>query len=215
MIDDYENINDKISERKKMKNALDNLIAKSLMKLQTVIDFINIANNISGFTISIPRKTIDEIKKCIPLVKRHIINQNTETNKFNELDKLVEKLSLQLQNDWNVFYSNRAQDLLQSLRVIKPLLPDPETAEIVEKAVSDFGSKWTMSANDLQNFLMAVQRGEQLIGLMTFTDEDIGKFLMLISSGNATINDLTDKVMEWIENNKLKHRIAITFKNNV
>lgn len=130
-----------------------------------------------------------------------------ERDRFEETRKMLDRLNRKLDEQWTLFYKNKAGDVLSLLRIIKQV--EPNETERLERRINDFKNFCT----DLSpmEFCKAVDDANELLIRTEIGDKNVKVFLEKIRNRSATLDDITPEVKQWIDKNSLRRRIRISF----
>ena len=126
---------------------------------------------------------------------------------LSEAEKLFKEIQADIRKEWKAHYSAITAAVLGTLKVIKGIDKDR-----VEKCLNDIKSaeQWQNDKNYLIDLSSAMERSESLIQNLNM-DQEIVSFLKKMNLGKATVSDLNEKVLYWIQKEQLSDRIKLSF----
>ena len=112
-----------------------------------------------------------------------------------------------IKKDWSKHYSTYTISTVNTLKVIRGI-----AAEKVGKCTIDINAaeSWTTDVSILSKLKIAMDTADTLIKSLDM-DQDTVTFLTKMTSGEATLLDLNDNVLNWIKKESLQSIIKLTF----
>lgn len=125
-----------------------------------------------------------------------------------ESENIVAKLS----NEWYQYIKDKNAPIVDSLNILK-LVAESSKQIAIRNLQSDIKKceTWPINSDLLENYFAACEKAEEYRESMNFDDE-IEDFLRKVSLKNATLLDITPKVMEWIEKEGFMEKIGLSIK---
>lgn len=125
-----------------------------------------------------------------------------------ESENIVAKLS----NEWYQYIKDKNAPIVDSLNILK-LVAESSKQIAIRNLQSDIKKceTWPINSDLLENYFAACEKAEEYRESMNFDDE-IEDFLRKVSMKNATLLDITPKVMEWIEKEGFMEKIGLSIK---
>ena len=117
----------------------------------------------------------------------------------------------QTKREWARFYPGFVSSICNTLRIIQKI--DPEQ---VTKCRDDIqaAERWQNNGSDLlqlKTLSAALKRSNDSIQRLNMNQE-ITVFLSKIASNTATLNDLSENILNWIHNEQLSDKIRLSFR---
>lgn len=117
----------------------------------------------------------------------------------------------QTKREWARFYPGFVSSICNTLRIIQKI--DPEQ---VTKCLDDIqaAERWQNNGSDLlqlKTLSAALKRSNDSIQRLNMNQE-ITVFLSKIASNTATLNDLSENILNWIHNEQLSDKIRLSFR---
>lgn len=194
------------ADTKKQANADYNL-KQLVLKLQKIVREISLAVDNSDFRPSI--NIVSSLKSFISSCDR-IMQADTANKATNEyISERIKKLDEDLGKEWSKYYSEVTDDILNLLGTIKSILFDENKAVYAINKIKKAAS-WNHSVDNYNYLNQGLKEAEQILNDLDLDkNSSILTFLKLISDGNATIKDLTDEILAWIEKENLADKMQI------
>lgn len=123
-----------------------------------------------------------------------------------------DSIAAKLSSEWEQYIKERNAPILDSLNILRQVAESSK-----QMAIRNLQSEikkcetWPINSDLLENYYEACEKADEYRQSMSFDDE-IEDFLRKVSSKNATLADITPKVMEWIEKEKFKGKIGLSIK---
>ena len=126
---------------------------------------------------------------------------------LSECDKLFKEIQADIKKEWKLHYSAITAAVLGTLKVIKGIDKDR-----VERCLEDIkaAEQWQADKKIFIDLASALERSDVLIQDLNM-DQEIIAFLKKMNLGKATVSDLNEKVLSWIQKEALSDRIKISF----
>lgn len=117
----------------------------------------------------------------------------------------------QTKREWAKFFPDFVSSICNTLRIIQKI--DPEQ---VSKCLDDIqaAERWQNNGSDLQQLKTlsaALKRSNDSIQRLNMNQE-ITAFLSKIASNTATLNDLSENILNWIQHEQLSDKIRLSFR---
>lgn len=124
--------------------------------------------------------------------------------------RMLKPIQEQIKKEWGQFYPTLAGAICNTLRIIQKIDP-PE----INKLLHDIQEAAEWQNNDLDLVRLgklseALMESKSFIARLAL-DQEVTRFLTKVSSGTASLSDLTDRILEWIKKENLTERIKISF----
>ena len=169
----------------------------------------NAAKKYFGFEIpseliSTIKEMSDNVSKCIEQ-KRVVVN---ELSFHSNLKNIMSSIS----KKWDEFFENNSKSILDNLSVLYQVSDTSERNKIstLRKDINSC-QKWPITDEACLRYINAKDASCQLFSSIDF-DEQIKNFLKKVSSKTATLSDITDPILKWIEKENLADKIVLSIK---
>lgn len=183
-----------------------NTFFDSLDNFELYIKFYLLA--LEKFEIVFSESTVNQIKECIEQCNynfEHHTVKNAES--FKRKTKIVNDT---IQKEWNDFAANKDNELIEQMTVLKTV--SKKQRQIQEIIASLNGIKeGLLSTEKYQKYYLGKQEAEKMLSDVHF-DSEIEDFLKKISKKEATLLDLNETILNWIKEENLLKKIALSIK---
>ena len=97
---------------------------------------------------------------------------------------------------------------ISSMRTYLPFCPNPDEMNKIIGLLEKYLNNSPENARTVENIYKEVQKGEKIVNDISLTEER-RKFLDKIAKGNATLDDLTPEILQWIRDLEFTNRIKL------
>lgn len=118
-----------------------------------------------------------------------------------------EEINEKLKIEWPSHYASLTNATFSTLEAIKDI--NPKDVETCLKKITS-AKEWDLDVKRYERLTDGLNEANHLIVGLGLDDE-ILSFLQNTNSGKATLADLNEKVLAWIQNEGLENRIRISF----
>ena len=155
----------------------------------------------------LPEGIADKLDTLLGQLRKTIEGGCADQECVAEAEKLFKEIQTDIRKEWKTHYNAITAAILGTLKVIKSIDKDR-----VEKCLNDINSaeQWQNDKNYLVDLFSAMKRSESLIQNLNM-DMEIISFLKKMNLGKATVSDLNEKVLYWIQKEQLSDRIKLSF----
>lgn len=149
---------------------------------------------------------------CSIMESTKLIFDNQLVTHLESFKKDSENIVIKLSSEWDQYIKDKSAPVLDSLNILK-LVSESSRQIAIRNLQSDIKKceTWPINSDLLENYFAACEKAEEYRESMNFDDE-IEDFLRKVSLKNATMADITQKVMEWIEKEGFKNKIGLIIK---
>ena len=211
VIEQYSDLQTRASQKRQLKSSIDTLQNSMVQMSQIVKQFQILKKANTGFEPTFDASTMARIRKVVQDCKTGVAKQNIRLDNLTEFSQLTVQMQEHLKSTWLAYVKIASHELIQSLKVMTPLLPNPERAKQIHQSLTNASEKWPVGTADLVTFVNNTNEGRNLIASLD-VNKEVRKFLDLVVAGNATITDLNDQVLVWIRTHKLQTKMTIGFR---
>lgn len=156
----------------------------------------------------------DEVKECFNQYKNSFMslleslnNDNANNQAFLALKSLNNNFERILNLAWGTYIANKIGGTYKTLNLFRDFIAREEYNDISRNYSNILSS--SPNKKTLQDIVEFLAVGDRIIASMN-ADEDIIKFIVKVSSGVATLNDVSDKVLKWFKEHNYTNKIKIT-----
>lgn len=209
-IDDMNDIQQLEQAAKDSKNQerLDSSFAAAVNENHKVV--VSIAKAISYLRFTPSKELKFQMLRTLTDSMDSIAKGTVQDSKIRFLSGQTKALKGNVESEWTVFYAGIANRRISTLTTIQNITPDPaKTGYAITKMKNGSAINYSDTSN-LRLMSEGVRDADTILGSMGLTEE-ILQFLNKVSSRKATILDLTDSVIQWIQNENLTSKFVIGF----
>lgn len=159
----------------------------------------------TGFTVK--PSTLSQIKETITFLSNFNETRHVDVQTLKNGKDLMMSINKSLETEWKIYFTNSMSSTLKTLVLIQDI-----TDKNVANYISDIsnGKEWNSSFDSKLNSFRAMKSANDIIANLNINDE-VNNFLLKVSKNRATLADLTDNVMKWVQENHLKSKIRLSF----
>lgn len=181
-------------------------------KNRTINEFINVYKVLINydsqyFELKFPQYIFDIINELLNSINEYKVPNNS---KLFSLTEYISELNDELEEKWNKYIDNKTENTINSLENIKSLYDDSTQITNIIQKLKRLKEKWPINNQDLNDLDESIELGRIIINNLD-VDEKIQEFLQKINNSNATIEDLDQDILSWLEKNDFKQNLKISF----
>lgn len=198
---------------KKIKNDTD--YAETVSDVYASMNEIKFAYEKLGYILSSDSLSLidDCLKKLTTTIEAGVVD---EENLNFVKQQLSRKFNPALNKEWKKFHSQKQSNAIGKLATIGSLVSDADHIKTIRENIKA-GEDWKNLSNPvngktvLSRLCESIIEVDQLEESLNLNDE-VKKFISLVTQGKARITDLNESVIEWIKNENLEDKFAIKFR---
>ena len=197
-----------IHKNKSAQDATDikyRLLLTQVNKCVETIEFLD-----SELSLSTDSSTIANMENILSNLEECVSSGLAESDSVNKAENSFKTLQTDMKKTWSKQYTDITGSTVSTLEAIRGISEEKVNA-CLEK-IQEAGT-WDLNLLQYQKMQEGLQEANSLIESMGL-DDDIRSFLQRTTDGKATLFDLTDKVLQWIREEKLENKIRISFVRN-
>ena len=213
----FDTINKLIADIKKVRRLE---VQKSNLEQQKNIDFRFhvVVEQTSRFTEAlcyakeelnfvIPDSCNEDLKSLLAQLERTADTGLARKEAVQSAEESFKALRLTVQNEWSSHFTSYTAAAYSTLHVLSGI-----SVKTVSECLKNLkeAESWPEKVDTLKRMKEALQKATELVHSLNM-DQDIVLFLSKMSSGEATLSDLNEKVFSWIKNEKLGQKIKLSF----
>ena len=164
-----------------------------------------------GFAISAEtkNKVISLLKSSSDAVARGMVQESNA----NYLQKEVVAIKKVILQEWSEYYHKVADQKINMLQTIKGIAPEKEKADYASNKIK-LGASWDFKQDNLDKMEKGLQEADEIINSLGFGEDgaEIIAFLKKVASGKASVHDLTPDILNWLMENNMTSKLAVSFK---
>lgn len=184
---------------------IDDNFAASIVYVYKLFKEIQFASNESSFVMSQANfdKAGQIIVKCKDATKKNAVT----TADINSINTVAKELASNLGDEWSAYFIAETSSVKEVLSISKNIASINVT-ELISKI--DKASQWNENAETIKEMVLAIKRAQQLIDQMQLKPANV-EFLKKVISKTATLDDISDEVLNWLKNEQLTGKVKISF----
>ena len=196
-----------VRKREKNDKIFSNVVNENHLMVQAV------TNSMSqlGFTISQETrgKVIGLLKSSNDAVSRGLIQESTA----NYMQKEVFTIKKAILQEWSDYYHRVADQKINMLQTSKGIVPEREKVDYASNKIK-YGASWEFKQDNLDKMTKGLLEADEIINSLGFGDDglEILDFLKKVASGKASVRDLTSDILNWLIENNMTSKLAVSFK---
>ncbi len=144
----------------------------------------------------------DEIEKTI---NSGMAKDASTTFLTNESKKTYTLLA----EEWKEYYDRKATSIISMLDTVKGIATDKNKLQYAINKIKK-GSGWDTDISNLQYMKNGLLEAKGIMDELAL-DDSIIQFLRLVSDGKATIDDLSQEILNWISKENLSGKLFVRF----
>ena len=111
---------------------------------------------------------------------------------------------------WKQFYQEKTSGILSLLDTVKEITEDKQKTQYTINKIKK-GSSWNTEESDLILMKTGLEEASSILDELGL-DDNIVAFLKLVGAGKATVANLTQEIIDWIQRENLSEKLTIGFK---
>ena len=196
-----------VQKQEKNDNIFSNVISENHLMVNAV------TNSMSqlGFVISQETRgrVIGLLKSSSDAVSRGLIQESTA----NYLQKEVFAIKKAILQEWSDYYHRVADQKINMLQTVKGIATEREKVDYASNKIK-LGASWDFKQDNLDKMEKGLQEADEIINSLGFGEDgaEILAFLKKVASGKASVHDLTQDILNWLMENNMTSKLAISFR---
>ena len=141
-----------------------------------------------------------------------VISQETR-GKVIGLLKEVFNIKKAILQEWLNYYHRVADQKINMLQTIKGIAPEREKVDYASNKIK-LGASWDFKQDNLDKMEKGLQEADEIINSLGFGEDgaEILVFLKKVASGKASVHDLTPDIFNWLKENNMTSKLAVSFR---
>jgi hypothetical protein len=141
----------------------------------------------------------------------HVV-QLTQDN-VKVLEQATAMLNTDITQQWVRLAKEHAGSLSASLTMVTGIIENPSLARGYRDALELGFKDLPKSRNDVIKFTSSAAHGQAMIEQLK-VDAQTQAFLIKLTAGRATLSDINDHILNWIQEQKLENKLSVGFISN-
>ena len=194
-----------VQKQEKNDNIFSNVISENHLMVNAV------TNSMSQLGFVISQETRDRVigllKSSSDAVSRGLIQESTA----NYLQKEVFTIKKAILQEWSDYYHRVADQKINMLQTIKGIAPEREKVDYASNKIK-LGASWDFKQDNLDKMEKGLQEADEIINSFGEDGAEILAFLKKVASGKASVHDLTPDILNWLMENNMTSKLAVSFR---
>lgn len=179
-----------------------------ILSLKQVIDEVNIAVKNSTFRPS--TNVVSTLKSLLGACDK-IVQAGAANNDTQYISAETKKMYAVIGQEWAEYYSQATANILSLLDTVKGIIPDESKATYAANKIKK-AAIWNTTIDNYNYLKQGMTEADQILeDLDLDKDSEILAFLKLVSAGKATILNLTEEILDWLNKENLAGKIYLKF----
>lgn len=186
-----------------------NSFFQSYDRLKVILTCYKLIRESTGFVLSndahkLMIDTISDVKTIFEL------ENVTRPEAFK---KNVDILERKIPDEWKIYISNMSVQVLDDISILRQVADNSDQISLKnsQTSIKKCIDSWPLSQEIIDDYNVACENLKDYRNRISFDDE-VEAFLRKVSTKTATLEDLSPKVMDWIEKENFKSRIGLVIK---
>jgi hypothetical protein len=206
-IEEYIDINTKLREARKI-NSFGEFARIELNKVKVTLGSYHSLHQMDPEFFP-KRKLSYEFKQLESLIDSGLEKYNKDD--VQAFSRLFKKLEDDLKMRWSHYVLNKNKDIIGLLENLQNIVTNPQEIKQLISELKTFEKKWPVSAITLNRYHEFLSSANKVISDMN-ASEGIQEFITKVANNQATLDDLTDEVLNWLQTKQLTNKLVIKFK---
>ena len=180
-----------------------------VLNLKQIVDELNLAVENSAFrpSANIMSALKSFIESCDKIVQSGAANNSTTQYISSETKKLYAVIG----QEWAEYYSQATANILILLDTVIGIIPNESKAIYAANKIKK-AATWNATVDNYNYLKQGIAEADQILeDLDLDKDSEILAFLRLVSAGKATILNLTNEILDWLNKENLAGKIYLKF----
>lgn len=156
---------------------------------------------------------LSDLYRLVDTLEKDFNNNYIDMSLIDKINKYIDSLESALKEEWKDFYKARTTSIRNAVDSTKNLVPQNDDVSIVLNALNPNHIYWPVSERNINIIEGNIVTAKNIVNDLGLDNDEVKRFIALISSNKATIADLTPDILEWIRDKKLEDKIGLTFKS--
>lgn len=161
-----------------------------------------------SFKISLEQK--QNLLRLINEYERCINSRRIREDKVVYIQRECNLVKKEIAREWDRWYTDFSSPVINMLQNVKKIVDNQDKVTFAVNKIKE-GKNWDFKTEVLDRMKKGRMEADDIIQSLGLIKE-VSIFLEKVSSGNATLSDLNDKVIKWLEEKKMTGRLSISFR---
>jgi hypothetical protein len=196
-----------VQERYRRSKDFSELVKDKLPAMVKVVTAVRLVENTYPMQWKLPN-----VRETIRLVTELISNiEQQPREKFGQIQRSLEPFMSDAKNQWPDIAKKQHMDIKKALLVFRRVRKNDPVLEQLIQTFDTIEKTWPVMDKSLAHHQKSISEAKDLIASLGASNK-IQIFLEKMAAGQATLKDMNDEVIQWIEAQNLTSDIYITFK---
>ena len=203
-IKELEQSSDDLQRQERIENIFKGCISETIKMVNAVqkgyVEF--------SFKISLEQK-----QNLLRLIKEYELCMNSRKIREDRVVDIQKKCNLvkkEIAREWDRWYTDFSSPVINMLQNVKKIMENQDKVTFAVNKIKE-GKNWDFKIEVLDRMKKGRMEADDIIRNLGLIEE-VSIFLEKVSSGKATLSDLNDKVIRWLEEKKMAERLLISFR---
>lgn len=161
-----------------------------------------------------PKPSLEVVVNLIDEAENFLKRRDIPGNSFQlNFIKIIEENEKDLKENWFQYINSIIGSLNNTLQMLENLYDNSDDIKKLRLDIKRMEGKWPFTETELDYFKRSVKESKEIIESLDVSN-NIKEFLIKVSKREASVLDLSEEVMDWLEKNKFNEKLSIRFKNN-
>ena len=203
-IKELEQSSDDLQRQERIENIFKSCISETVKMINAIqkgyVEF--------SFKISLEQK--QNLLRLIKEYERSMNSQKIREDRVVYLQRECNLVKKEIAREWDRWYTNFSSSVINMLQNVKKIVENQDKVTFAVNKIKE-GKNWDFKIEVLDRMKRGRMEADDIIRNLGLIKE-VSVFLEKVSSGNATLSDLNDKVIRWLVEKKMTERLAISFR---
>ncbi|MGF6950199.1 hypothetical protein QF028_002704 [Neobacillus sp. B4I6] len=159
---------------------------------------------------SFPKRDMSyEFKRLNAVIQNGLEKYNKD--EISGFTFVFKKLDQDLKTRWTFYVRTINQDIIGLLERMQHIAGNPQDIKQLISDLNKFETKWPVNTLTLSNYNNHLEKARKVMSDMN-ASKGVQDFIGKVASNNATIDDLSDEVIQWLREQQLTNKLVIKFK---
>ena len=203
-IKELEQSSDDLQRQERIENIFKGCISETIKMVNAI------QKGYAEFSFKISLEQKQNLLKLIKEYERCMNTQKIREDRVVYLQKECNSVKKEIAREWDKWYTNFSSPVINMLQNVKKIVENQDKVTFAINKIKE-GKNWDFKIEVLDRMKKGRMEADDIIRNLGLIKE-VSIFLEKVSSGNATLSDLNDKVIRWLVEKKMTERLSISFK---
>lgn len=150
-----------------------------------------------------------EIKRLESLLKTGLQTMNRD--ELMGFSRLFKSLDDDLKMKWTFYIGNKNKDIIGLLESLQNIVENKQEIRQLISELKTFEKKWPVTPATINRYNDHFNSANKVISEMN-ASTGVQDFITRVAANQATLEDLTDEVINWLRTKQLTNKLVIKFK---